>query len=50
MRSSPEPCGIRANHEVIRMSTRQVTLDIPEKVLLAEKTDEAAVSVRYPAT
>ncbi len=24
------------------MSTRQVTLDIPEKVLLAEKTDEAA--------
>ena len=41
MRRIQERCRIRANHEVIRISTRQVTLDIPEKVLLAEKTDEA---------
>lgn len=33
---------MRANHEVIKMSTRQVILDIPEKVLLAEKTDETS--------
>jgi predicted HTH domain antitoxin len=26
------------------MSTRQVVIDIPEKVLLAEKTDEASVA------
>jgi predicted HTH domain antitoxin len=30
------------NDEVSSMTMRQVTLDIPEKVLLAEKTDEAS--------
>jgi predicted HTH domain antitoxin len=33
---------VKADQEASSMTTRQVTLDIPEKVLLAEKTDEAS--------
>ena len=37
-----EACGISLDREVSSMTVRQVTVDIPEKVLLAEKTDEAS--------
>ena len=37
-----------ADREVLKMGTRQIVVNVPEKVLLAEKSDEATFARELP--